>query len=218
MQIIAISDLHGEMTPAKELVTIYKPDILLCCGDWGDPGQVEKVDFEALAAQTYVLSVFGNHDDLDLLKSLQNTDGSPVLLNNAEIRDISGIKIAGINGIWAKSHRNPWYITDEEIIAAGEALEDKSIDILLTHGCAVGLCDIVAEGRHGGQMSFLEAVQKVKPRLYLCGHLHNQQMKTYGDSLIAANVGHTANGDYLLIEPQANAWSVEARNLQTEVS
>src|SRR5512138_2867898 len=110
--------MHGNLGPVHRLVEEHSPDILLCCGDWGDPGGVAEAEYRELVSKVHVLSVFGNHDDLALLASLNNTDGTPVVLANGRLRDVKGARIAGINGIWAKSHRNPWYITDEEIVAA----------------------------------------------------------------------------------------------------
>lgn len=213
MRIIAVTDMHGNLEPVWTLIEEHRPDLLLCCGDWGDPGQVTREQFDQLTAHIHTLSVFGNHDDLDLLQSLTNKDGSPVHLVNAVPVEVMGIRVAGINGIWAKSHRNPWYITDEEILAAGRALKGQEVDILLTHGCAARVCDQVPGLRHGGHRMFLEAVKAAKPKIHLCGHLHLQQTKFYEDGRIAANVGDTSTGDYILIDCYGDDWKLEPRSL-----
>ena len=41
MRLLAISDLHGDLDAAWAAVNGAQPDVLLSCGDWGDPGEVE---------------------------------------------------------------------------------------------------------------------------------------------------------------------------------
>ena len=92
-----------------------RPDLLLCCGDWGDAAIVPVEVFADFLAICPLLTVFGNHDSLELLASLQNQDGSPVLLAQGEIRVINDLRLAGISGIWAKSHRLPYYVTYDDV-------------------------------------------------------------------------------------------------------
>ena len=40
MKILAISDLHGDLRLATKAAHDSRPDLLLCCGDWGDADQV----------------------------------------------------------------------------------------------------------------------------------------------------------------------------------
>jgi len=216
MRLLAVGDMHGDLAAVDALTAELRPDVLLCCGDWGDPGQVPRDSYERLIHQTYVLSVFANHDDIELLSQLRNTDGSPVLLANGEARTVSAtlpsglpgesITVAGINGIWAKSHRQPYYITDEEVAAAAGAT--GHVDVLMTHGCAVGLADLLPGDRHGGQRCFLDAFKQVHPKVYLCGHLHVQQVKHMKDGSVAVNVGNTAEGEYAVIEVRDTEWAV----------
>jgi len=209
MKILVVSDMHGNLKPVHELVCMYEPDLLICCGDWGDPGTVARSEYEAIIGQTHVLTVFGNHDDLDLLRGLRNQDGSPILLENNALREINGVRIAGWSGIWAKSRAKPWYITDEEVRSIGERLSGQFVHILVTHGCAIGLCDSLPGGKRGGHRSFLDTAKIIKPEVYLCGHLHVQQSKLTKDGILCANVGNTAEGDYALLSRSANGWDIK---------
>lgn len=216
IRILAVSDMHGNLDPVRELLQSRKPDILVCCGDWGDPGQVTHGEFEDIISSVHVLTVFGNHDDIDLLRFLKNRDGSPILLENGVMREVMDVRFGGISGIWAKSHRNPWYITDDEIKSMGRFLKADLVDILLTHGCALGICDWVPGGRHGGHRSFLDAILTIKPKAAFCGHLHRQQVRTFADGRIAANVGHTALGDYIVIERHNGSWTLQSGRIERE--
>ena len=128
----------------------------LSCGDWGDPDQVNEADLAAFPAALPVYTTFGNHDPFDALNQLRNQDGTPVLLPKGEVRGIRGVRLAAIGGIWAKSHRQPYYVTDEDVAAAAAKIAASGpLDLLLTHGCPVGLADRTLRNTHGGQRCFL---------------------------------------------------------------
>lgn len=118
-RVLAVGDFHGSSGWLAETVERLRPDLIASPGDWGDPGQVPEGEFEALLAHVPVLTVFGNHDDRPLLRRLRNRDGSPVLLEDGEVRAVDGggrkngrmeewrngggLRVAGISGIWAKT-------------------------------------------------------------------------------------------------------------------
>ena len=209
MKAVAVGDLHGHWSPLWEVLERERPDLLLSCGDWGDPGYVLKEDFDRITARTYLLTVFGNHDDLELLHRLRNRDGSPVLLGRGEVREVLGLRIAGIGGIWAKSHRKPWYITDEEVAEIADSLKGKGVDILITHGCPAGLADLTPTGRHGGQRCFLQAFKLISPKVHLCGHLHRKGLRHLKSGAVVANVGYGAEGEFLYIFWEGDTLHIE---------
>ncbi|MFO0889831.1 MAG: metallophosphoesterase [Isosphaeraceae bacterium] len=201
MRILAISDLHGDFGVAMRACRQVRPDLLLCCGDWGDPGEVSEADLAEFTAICAVFTTFGNHDDLELLARTSNADGSRILLEQGKVREANGLRIAAIGGIWAKSHRLPYYVTDDDVAAWSKTLAEQGpVDVLLTHGCPVGMADLTPSGRHGGQRCFLQAFQTVAPRLHLCGHLHVAQEKTTKDGRKVINVGATPAGSIAVIE------------------
>jgi uncharacterized protein len=210
MRLLAISDLHGELEPAWAAIEAAQPDVLLCCGDWGDPGEVELPDLECFTERLPVYTVYGNHDHLDALREWRNGDGSPVLLRNGTGQPIGPLTLAGINGIWAKSHRKPFYVTDEEVdaAAANAARAAHAIDILLTHGCPSGVADQTWQGRHGGQRCFLRAFQLVRPKIYLTGHLHRAQEHQTKEGQVIRNIGATPRGDATLILFETDSFEV----------
>jgi Icc-related predicted phosphoesterase len=201
MRILAISDLHGDFDQAFQATRRLRPDLLVCCGDWGDVGQVVEADLNRFLELSPVVTTFGNHDPLELLRGLRNRDGSPVLLDQGEVREIEGLRFAAIGGIWAKSHRQPYYVTDSDVAEyAGLAASRGPVDILMTHGCPAGLADLTPSGRHGGQRCFLEAFKTIGPRIHLCGHLHVAQQKKLADGRTVINLGATPGGSVVVLE------------------
>lgn len=218
MKIVAVSDMHGRLSPVLEILERERPALLLSPGDWGDAGQVEAEDIEPIIQRQPVLTVFGNHDHLDLLPLIHNRDGSPVLLQNGEVRQVLGLRVGGINGIWAKSHRKPFYITDEEVVDFARAIAEKGVDILLTHGCPIGMADLTPVNTHGGQRCFTEAFKLVQPKLHLCGHLHRRSWYQTRDGKLVVNVGYTHDGDYAVFEWDSGVVSWEARRVEVTAS
>ena len=214
MKILAISDMHGDLSPAKRLLSERNWDLVLCCGDWGDPNQVTERDFQELLDLARIHTVFGNHDDRELLERLGNRDGSPLLLENAVGMDFQGLTIVGISGIWAKSHRLPWYVTDEDVASLGKT--SPKPDILITHCCAVGLNDLTPTNRHGGHLCLTELFAALGPRVHISGHLHRAQVRQLKSSAWVANTGSTRDGDYLIITNVSDDWSVEQRRVQAD--
>jgi Icc-related predicted phosphoesterase len=200
-KIVAVGDLHGETEPLFRLLDAEDPDGLLCVGDWGDPGEVSADVWDALLARVPVLTVFGNHDDVPYLATLVNRDdGSPVLLEQGERRpDFHGFSVAGVSGIWAKSHRLPHYVTDEDVRAWSDSLASgPPIDILLTHGCPLGIADRTPSGRPGGQRCFLDLLKTTHPLVHLCGHIHVAQRRDLAEpGSIVLNTGSLREGHYI---------------------
>ena len=85
------------------------------------------------------------------------------------------------------------------------------IDILLTHGCPIGLADMTPTGRHGGQRCFLEANKTIAPRLHLCGHLHLAQERILKDGRKVINVGATSDGSIVVVDFDRSRHVLDAR-------
>jgi uncharacterized protein len=212
VRILVVSDLHGDLSSARRAVTRVRPDLILSCGDWGDPDEVDENELARLLAAAPIHTTFGNHDPLDLLARLQNRDGSPVWLPQGKPVKVAGLRLAAIGGIWAKSHAKKHYVTDADVAeAAARIAKSGPIDILITHGCPIGLADLTPSGRHGGQRCFLDAFKTVSPRLHLCGHLHVAQERVLKDGRKVINVGETPAGSIAVVDFDPASGTITAR-------
>jgi Icc-related predicted phosphoesterase len=201
MRVLVVSDLHGDFSSARRACERVGPELILSCGDWGDPEQVDESAFAALLDVAPIYTTFGNHDPMDLLARLRNRDGTPVFLEQGVPREVSGLRLAAIGGIWAKSHAKPHYVTDGDVADLADRIARSGpIDILITHGCPIGLADVTPSGRHGGQRCFLEANKTIRPCLHLCGHLHVAQERTLKNGQRVINVGATPEGSIAVVE------------------
>lgn len=201
MRALVVGDIHGDLASVHRALDHVAPDLLLSCGDWGDPEQVAEHDLAGILERVAVYTTFGNHDPIELLRRLRNRDGSSVLLAQGAVVSAAGMRIAAIGGIWAKSHAKPHYVTDADVAQAAQTIQAAGpVDVMLTHGCPIGLADRMATGHQGGQRCFLLAFQAVLPRIHLCGHLHVAQEHVLKDGRKVLNVGQCSLGSAVVIE------------------
>ena len=182
MKILFLSDLHYNL-PGKpfhgidesvafswveEVVETEKPDLILSAGDWGvlaTPGMFRRILMSAL-----LYTVYGNHDSYETLKAIVNLDQSPCLLEDGRPRVIGGIlRVGGIGGNFGTGRR--WHhMRHEQFSLLAEQLAARGLDIFITHE-PPELCAPDRKMKFGWA-EVTKAVEKVGPKLHLCGHFH----------------------------------------------
>ena len=178
-----ISDVHHNEKPFHgqdqskvfewlyEIVQKEKPSLLLSAGDFGP--DVTSDLFDPILENVYLLTIYGNHDNIELIQTLRNRNGAPCWLQDGLIRDYEGLKVAGINGNIAQVKRTVHHRTIENVrgLISKYACLSKEIDVLITHE-APKLESISRDKVTLGYEVFNEAVEILKPMLHLCGHVH----------------------------------------------
>ena len=187
MKIMVISDLHYDKrvfhgvdeSRAWEwllgIVDYHSPDLLISLGDWGEG--VNEAEFYELLKRVRVWSIYGNHENLEVLKRMYNvvTDRfEPVLLEDGEVREYNNIRFGAINGIVALKRREKKGIPrkrPEEFIEYGRMLKGKA-NVLLLH-------DSPWLEEYRGRIARDErtaavaiAIYEARPKLVLCRHFH----------------------------------------------
>ena len=195
MKMMVISDLHYENRVSHSInesrawswlvsiVNYHKPDLLLSCGDWGTA--INENEFHELLRKTTVLTIYGNHENMDVLTKLYNVKYDmhlPVLMEDAKVYELYGLRIAGINGIIASKKKVKKGVprkTPEEYLEYARKLEGKDIDILLIHETPY-LPDLFPFMRDDfTSRTALKAVEIVKPKIVINGHMHSRCFKTH---------------------------------------
>ena len=188
MKALIISDLHYERRVYKgvdesrawfwlmNIVDYHKPDLLISLGDWGEA--VNEEEFYELLRRVRVWSIYGNHENMDVLKKMYNvlTDRyESVLMRDGEVREFEGLRFGAINGIVALKRRMKKGVPrkkPEEYIEVAKKLKGK-IDILLIHDSPkLPLKEYGFIANNGRAQAVSIAVYEARPRIVFCGHLH----------------------------------------------
>ncbi len=179
MKFIAISDTHGLHTKLQ----LPAGDVLLHAGDVCNRGtEKEALDFiHWFSAQDYQYKIFiaGNHDFYFEKTAFELIN--KIIPDNVIYLCDSGIQIEGIN-IWG-SPVSPWFYNwafnryrGSDIYKHWKKIPINT-DILITHGPVFGKLDRTIHGEPVGCNDLLQVVEKIKPKIHLCGHIH----EAYGE-------------------------------------
>jgi Icc-related predicted phosphoesterase len=153
-------------------------DILVHAGDCTSMGQKHEIEqFLKWFSNTdfeHKIFIAGNHDfgfeketDIDQ----QFKDLGVTYLFDTDIT-IDGIKFYG--SPWQPEFYN-WAFNlprGEELSAKWEKIPDD-VDILITHGPAYGILDYAPIGGHVGCEELYRKIVEVKPKIHVCGHIHD---------------------------------------------
>ncbi len=157
-------------------VRVPDGDVVIHAGDFCGQGTREQVRdlagfFQALPHRHKVV-IPGNHDrclELDL-------ELGPLMFKGCHYLLDSGVTIEGLR-FWG-SPWQPWFMDWAFNLPRGAALRERwalipeGTDVLITHGPPFGVLDWTARGERVGCEELLAAVQRVKPKLHVFGHIH----------------------------------------------
>ena len=179
MIIDCIADLHGHYPQLEG------GDLLIIAGDLtasDTPSQYLKFR-EWLIAQDYRKKIFvaGNHDGCIESGVFYFSDS----WLGAEYLFDSGTQFEGLT-IWGTpwtplfsgvNHRCKAFMTNELRLHWAFSKIPEGIDILITHGPANGILDNCISKRRCGSKSLATNFERVKPKLHVSGHLHENAGK-----------------------------------------
>jgi len=218
MSILVISDLHFEKGSFRgiyqgdaldwllKIVDNVKPTALVGLGDWGAAWAID--DWNLLTQKVTTHAIFGNHDNVNLLKSVKNKDGSKVLAHDGEIRSIEGIKFGFINGIMSDKgtpRRDIPRSTSEDFLRIASA-NFKGINILCTHESPI-VPEYGKKFDSGiGPAAMTKVIEKVQPKISLSGHLDfgPYTISKIGQTITIRIESGQMNKHYVIIKPNQN--------------
>ncbi len=189
MKILATADIHGSQFRLNILlknIEKYSPDLAIICGDITQfgPAELAKNFLDQIPIET--LAVTGNIDTKEVITGIDKSKAT-----NIEAKRVvkKGIPFVGLNGVEIEQIE---FIDDKKLI------DEKTI--LVTHVPPYGFQDRVFIGMHGGNKELRELVDKYKPRLVLCGHIHEDPGFTKNKNTIIVNCSMGKRGEGALID------------------
>jgi Icc-related predicted phosphoesterase len=172
MRLLAFSDLHRDLGQAAELVAMSaEADVVIGAGDFASVHEGLEEAIEALAEiEAPTVLVPGNNETEEALRAAAaGWDAATVLHGGGTT--IDGVEFYGLGaGIpvtpWEWSFDLDDDLARERLVACPEGA------VLVLHSPPKGHCDSGGDGTHFGSPALLEAIEAKRPRLAVCGHIH----------------------------------------------
>lgn len=172
MRLLAFSDIHRDLDQCAALAEMAAgADAVIGAGDFASvhEGLEETIAaLSSIAAPTVLVP--GNNETADALREAAAGWKAATVLHG------EGTAIGGVEffGLGAGIPVTPWDwsfdVSDEE--AARLLAPCPQGAVLVLHSPPRGHCDSSADGSHFGSPALLRAIEEKRPRLAVCGHIH----------------------------------------------
>lgn len=197
MLIIQLSDIHRSNIILERLGELASSaDLIVVSGDvttFGEEEYFRRFMDQLSDLKAKVLYVPGNNDlaDFDLPEGIINIDSKKI--------QIGGYMFGGLGGSPPTPFNTPNEIPEEVLKERLESL--GRVDVLVSHTPPIDTAaDRLNSGGHAGSTAVREYVLSMKPRLVLCGHVHEAIAKIrLGESLVI-NPGSASSRRYARIK------------------
>ena len=202
MKFVIISDTHGQ----HKNLTLPKGDVIIHAGDISQRGkESEIIDFLNWFKDLdfkYKIFIAGNHDFF--FEETSEKDIQRIIPENIIYLCDSGVEVENIK-IWG-SPITPWFYDwafnrpRGAQIALHWQLIPHDTDILITHGPVFGQLDKTTRGENVGCEDLLHAIDKIKPKIHICGHIHEGYGQTTSSKTKFINAS-VLDEKYALVNP-----------------
>jgi Icc-related predicted phosphoesterase len=186
LRLLAFSDLHRDRRQAQRLAELAADaDVLIGAGDFasvrlGLERTLEPFSHLELPA---VLVPGNNESDAALWRACADWPSARVL--HGEVAEIEGAQFFGLGG-GVPVTPFPWSFDLKEEEAAAKLERCPEGAVLVSHSPPKGYVDS-AHGKHLGSEAVLRAIESKRPRLTVCGHIHQawgQEATVAGTSVV----------------------------------
>jgi Icc-related predicted phosphoesterase len=171
MKLLAFSDLHRDRALAERLVELAREaDVVLAAGDYATMRMGLEGTIDVLSAITApTVLVPGNAEsDTELWQACTAWPSAHVL--HGQALQLMGAQFFGLGG-GVPPTPFPWSFDLSEDEAAAKLESCPEGAVLVVHSPPKGYLD-KAHGRHLGSRSILAAIERKRPALVVCGHIH----------------------------------------------
>lgn len=199
-QLLLFSDLHRNTGAARSLIARSAGvDLAIGAGDFGNLRCHVRDCIDVLRdLPCPVVLVAGNNESTEQLsKACAGWPLAHVLHGTAA--NVAGLALFGLGGGIPTTPFGPWSYDFTEDAATALLAPCAACDVLVTHSPPWGLVDVSSRGDHLGSHAVRHAVERLQPRLVVCGHIHGsagQQIQLGSTTVINAG-------------PQGVLWTLE---------
>ncbi len=172
MRLLLCSDIHCDLSAARRLVELSaKADVLVVAGDLAvmRAGLQKTVDVLARAPCPAVFVAGNGESFVELADACAGWPSAHVLHGSG--CEIDGVPFWGLGGAVPVTPFGPWSYDLSEEEAATLLVDCPASGVLVTHSPPWGHVDS-AGGKHLGSRAIVATVERIWPRLVVCGHIH----------------------------------------------
>ena len=172
MKILAFSDLHLARAQAVEIVAASaEADLVIGAGDFCNMREGLDLAMDMLRGidKPFVV-VPGNAES-----SSELSDAAPPNMINIHGKscDVAGLTFFGLGGGVPITPFGDWSFDIGEEMAASYLDACDEADIMVFHSPPKGIADRTSNGLSIGSTAIRAAIERVQPRLAVCGHVHD---------------------------------------------
>ncbi|GAB4240877.1 MAG: metallophosphoesterase family protein [Acidobacteriota bacterium] len=173
MRILAFSDLHRDLKRARSIVERSRTaDVVVGAGDYATVrrGLAEIIAVLRAIEKPTVLVCGNSETDSELRAACRGWDVAHVLHGTS--LKIAGTVFFGLGGAVPITPFGAWSydLSEQEAEALLEACPPGAV--LVTHSPPKGLLDRSSSGWSLGSTAIRKTLERVRPRLVICGHIH----------------------------------------------
>lgn len=200
MKILAVADIHGSqyrLNLVLKNIEKYSPDLVIICGDITQFGSAELAKNLLDQIPIDTLAITGNIDTIDVGKGIDESNATKIEMKRVVKK---GIPFIGVNEIDENQNK---------IIKDKRLLDESSV--MISHVPPYGTKDKIFIGMHGGSKDLRELVDKFKPRLVLCGHIHEDPgiTKIGKTTVVNCSIGKRGEGSIIEINHEISVKMIE---------
>ena len=186
MKLFVFSDLHRDRDAARSLVERSgEADVLVGAGDFAvmRQGIDDVIEILREVDKPTVLVPGNGESDVELREACAGWASAHVL--HGEVVTLDSIPFYGIGGGIPVTPFGEWSFDLTEDEADAMLAGCPRGGVLVSHSPPHGHVDEVG-GRHLGSHAVLDTIERVSPRLVVCGHIHGcwGQRSTVGQTLV----------------------------------
>ena len=187
MKLLVFSDLHSDFRIASQLVELsHGVDVVVGAGDFCNVRRGLDEIIRALSAiNKLTILVPGNSEsDLELIDACRTWDNAHVLHGGQAI--IDGVSFYGIGSGIPVTPFGSWSYDFTEKEAYNLLNDCPAGGVLVSHSPPKGILDISSDGRSLGSQAVRDTLDRTKPDLVICGHIHGSagQTRQHGDTTV----------------------------------
>lgn len=202
MKLVFISDTHG----LHDQLVLPKGDVLIHAGDISMQGRPYEVlnflNWFGRLRFKHKIFIAGNHDFFFQEKSHEEIHS--IIPKGVTYLNDSGCEVEGVR-IWGSPIQpefHNWAFNRQrgEEIRKHWDMVPSGTDILITHGPMFGRHDLIYSGQRVGCEELAKVVDAIKPKLHVCGHIHEAYGLLESEHTVFANAS-VLNLRYKLVNP-----------------